>query len=189
MSLVKGTKLGPYEIQSQLGASGMGEVYCARDQRLGRDVAIKVLPQILAHDPERMARFEREARVLASLNHPHIASIYGVEESNGVRALVMERVEGTTLAEQLMKGPIALEEALAFAQQIAEALEYAHEHGIVHRDLKSANVKITPDGQLKVLDVGLAKALADDAEEISTNSPTFTSPVTRAGFLLGAAGR
>ena len=144
-----GNRIGPYEILSLIGKGGMGEVYRARDTKLDRDVAIKVLPEAFAHDPERLARFEREAKVLASLNHPNIAQIYGVEE----RALVMELVEGETL-----KGPLPIETALDYAKQIAEALEAAHEKGIIHRDLKPANMKLTSDGVVKVLDFGLAKA-------------------------------
>src|SRR6202795_344585 len=151
MILSVGEKLGPYEIVAPLGAGGMGEVYRARDTKLEREVAIKVLPHLLAQDPERLARFEREAKVLASLNHPNIAQIYGVEESNGVRALVMELVPGETL-----KGPLTLETALNYARQIAEALEAAHEKAITHRDLKPANIMITPAGVVKVLDFGLA---------------------------------
>ena len=159
MSLSLGTKLGPYEIVSLLGAGGMGEVYRARDAKLGRDVAIKVLPQLFAGSPERMARFEREAKLLASLNHPNIASIYGFEDSGSVGALVMELVSGPTLAERLQQGPLPLDEALPLSKQIAEALEYAHERGIVHRDLKPANIKLTSDGAVKILDFGLAKAI------------------------------
>ena len=166
----------------------MGEVYRARDSRLNRDVALKVLPEIFARDAERMARFEREAQVLASLNHPNIAALYGLEESHGVRALVMELVEGPTLAQRLESGPLAVEDALPIAKQIAEALEYAHERGIIHRDLKPANVKLTRDGAAKVLDFGLAKALYDDP--ISGNmqdSPTLSLAATRAGMILGTA--
>src|ERR1700687_1550 len=144
-----------YRITAKLGEGGMGEVYRAIDTKLGREVAIKILPEAFAEDTERLARFEREAKVLASLNHPNIAAIYGVEE----RALVMELVEGPTLAERIAQGPIPLAEALPIARQIAEALEYAHERGVVHRDLKPANIKITPEGRVKVLDFGLAKAL------------------------------
>src|SRR6202162_170393 len=144
MTLSAGTRLGPYEILSPLGAGGMGEVYRAKDTKLGREVAIKVLPESLSADPERLARFEREARVLASLNHPHIASIYGMEESTSVKALVLELVEGQTLQDRIEAGPIPVEETLGIARQIAEALEVAHEKGIVHRDLKPANVKIDP---------------------------------------------
>src|SRR5580700_5190610 len=177
-----------YRIQAKIGAGGMGEVYRATDTRLNRDVAIKVLPEALARDADRMARFEREAKLLASLNHPHIASIYGLEESNGVRALVMELVEGPTLAERIKLGPLPLDEALPIAKQIAEALEYAHERNIIHRDLKPSNVKTTPDGAAKVLDFGLAKALEDDisAVDIST-SPTLSHAATQAGILLGTA--
>ena len=159
MSLSSGTKLGSYEIVSPLGVGGMGEVYRARDTRLGREVALKVLPTAFASDPERMARFQREAQVLASLNHPRIGAIYGFEDSNGVRALVMELIEGPTLADRIARGPIPIDEALPLAREIAEALEAAHDRGIVHRDLKPANVKITPDGNVKVLDFGLAKAV------------------------------
>ena len=188
MSLGAGVRLGPYEVVSLLGAGGMGEVYRARDDRLGREVAIKVLPAAFATDHERMVRFQREARVLASLNHPHIASIYGFEESNSTRALVMELVEGPTLDQRIAQGAIPIEEALPIARQIAEALEYAHECGIVHRDLKSANVKLTLDGAVKVLDFGLAKALSDDplSPDVS-NSPTFSAIATRAGTILGTA--
>src|SRR5438093_4761911 len=142
MTLATGTKLGPYEIAAPLGAGGMGEVYRARDGRLGREVAIKVLPESFANDPDRLARFEREAQLLASLNHPNIAIIHGLEESSGVRALVMELVEGPTLADRIAQGPIPLAEALVIAKQVADALEAAHEQGIIHRDLKPANIKV-----------------------------------------------
>ncbi len=192
MSIQPGTKLGPYEVVSAIGAGGMGEVYCATDSRLNRSVAIKVLPAEYAGDPERMARFEREARVLASLNHPHIATLHGFEESGAVRALVMELVEGPTLAEHIAQGPAPLEEALAIGRQVADALEYAHERGIVHRDLKPANVKLTPSGDVKVLDFGLAKALENEASRHASSfgpadSPTFSMNATRAGVLLGTA--
>jgi eukaryotic-like serine/threonine-protein kinase len=188
MPLTNDAKLGPYEIISPLGAGGMGEVYRARDSKLGRDVALKVISEQFANDAERMARFEREAKVLASLNHPSIAHIYGLEDSGGIRALVMELVEGQTLAERIARGPIPLEETLSIAKQIAEALEYAHERGIVHRDLKPANVKITPDGAVKVLDFGLAKAIEENSgvEDIG-NSPTLSMGATRAGVILGTA--
>jgi serine/threonine-protein kinase len=152
-----------YRILSKLGAGGMGEVWLATDTKLGRDVAIKVLPEAFAADPDRMARFTREAQVLASLNHPNIAAIYGVED----RALVMELVEGPTLAEQIVQGAMPLDEALPVAKQIAEALDYAHERGVVHRDLKPANIKVTPEGRVKVLDFGLAKALAGESAAMS----------------------
>ncbi|MGH9662170.1 MAG: serine/threonine-protein kinase, partial [Bryobacteraceae bacterium] len=178
-----GRTFAHYEITEKLGAGGMGEVYRARDTRLDRDVALKVLPDRFALDAERMARFHREAQVLASLNHPNIAAIYGLEESGGVRALVMELVEGTTLA-----GPLALDDALPIARQIAEALEAAHEKGIVHRDLKPANIKVTRDGTVKILDFGLAKALDDDpAASDARNSPTLSLAATRAGVILGTA--
>ena len=157
MALAAGKRLGPYEIVGLLGAGGMGEVYRARDPKLNRDVALKVLPEALAADAERMARFEREAQVLAALNHPGIAAIHGLEESNATRALVMELVEGPTLSDRIAAGPIPVDEAIAIARQIAEALEAAHERGIIHRDLKPANVKVREDGTVKVLDFGLAR--------------------------------
>ena len=180
MPLSAGTRLGPYEVLAPIGAGGMGEVYRARDTKLDRDVAIKVLPAALAQDPERLARFEREAKVLASLNHPNIAQIYGVEE----RALVMELVPGESL-----KGPLPLETALNYAQQIADALEAAHDKGIVHRDLKPANIMITPAGVVKVLDFGLAAIPQASAGDPSNpaNSPTLTISPTRAGMILGTA--
>lgn len=188
MTLARSTKVGPYEIIAPLGAGGMGEVYRARDTRLGREVALKVLPEAFARDAERMIRFEREAKVLASLNHPNIAAIYGLEESHSSSALVIELVEGPTLGERIGQGPLPLEDALAIAAQIAEAVEYAHERGIVHRDLKPANIKLTTDGKVKVLDFGLAKALeGETAQEELQNSPTLTAVATQAGVLLGTA--
>jgi len=180
--------LGPYEVLSLLGAGGMGEVYRARDTKLNRDVALKVLPEVFARDAERMARFRREAQVLASLNHPNIATIYGLEESNGNCALVMELVEGPTLADRIRQGAIPLDEALPIARQIAEALEAAHEKGIVHRDLKLANIKIKPDGAVKVLDFGLAK-MAEAAATASNpdESPTVPMGATLVGQILGTA--
>ena len=159
MSLGHGDRLGPYEVVAAIGAGGMGEIYRARDTKLNRDVAIKVLLPAVANDPERLARFSREAQVLASLNHPNIAQIHGLEDSGGVPALVMELVEGPTLADRIAKGAIPLDEALPIAKQIAEALEAAHEQGIIHRDLKPANIKVKADGAVKVLDFGLAKAM------------------------------
>src|SRR5213078_3831032 len=187
MPLDPGTRLGPYEILSALGAGGMGEVYRARDTRLQRDVAIKVLPEIFATDSERLARLKREAQLLASLNHPNIAAIYGFEETGPVHALALELVEGPTLADRLAHGPIPLDEAMPIARQIAEALEAAHEKGIIHRDLKPANIKLRPDGSVKVLDFGLAKGIEGDAppHALSSLSPTFTSPAaTRMGMIL-----
>jgi eukaryotic-like serine/threonine-protein kinase len=187
MALAPGSRVGPYEVVSALGAGGMGEVYRATDTKLGRDVAIKVLPASLAQDPERLARFGREARILASLNHPHIAQIYGVEESGTTRGLVMELVDGETLADRISRGPVALDEALAIARQIAEALAAAHDLGIVHRDLKSANVKMTDAGVVKVLDFGLAKAI-DSSPSGESMLTTVTSPaMTQAGLILGTA--
>src|SRR5919198_2076896 len=159
MGLTSGSRLGPYEIQSPLGAGGMGEVYKAHDTKLGRDVALKILPETFIHDPDRVARFRREAQVLASLNHPHIGAIYGLEEANGSQFLVLELVEGGTLADRLKSGPLPVDEALTVARQIADALEAAHEKGIIHRDLKPANIAFTTGSQVKVLDFGLAKAL------------------------------
>ena len=180
MALTAGTRLGAYEILSLLGVGGMGEVYRARDTKLNRDVALKVLPSEFASDPERMARFKREAQLLASLNHTNIAAIYGLEECDGVRALIMELAEGPTLADRISRGPIALDEALSIARQIAEALEAAHEKGIIHRDLKPANIKVTPEGTVKVLDFGLAKALEGEAAEADgSNSPTLTMAATK----------
>ena len=198
MSLVPGARLGPYEILSALGAGGMGEVYRAKDTTLHRDVALKILPESFALDPDRLARFKREAQVLASLNHPNVAAIYGFEESNpspgsgqaAVQALVLELVEGSTLADRIAKGPIPIDEALPIARQIAEGLEAAHEQGIIHRDLKPSNIKLRPDGTVKVLAFGLAKALepASVAGDLS-QSPTITSPamMTGLGVLFGTA--
>jgi len=188
MALLTGSQLGPYQIVSPLGVGGMGEVYRAHDSRLRREVAIKVVPEATTHNPDRMARFSREAQFLAALNHPNIGGIYGLEESSTMLALVMELVEGPTLADRIATGPIPIEDALPIMKQITEALEYAHDRGIVHRDLKPANIKIKPDGTVKVLDFGLAKALSDDvrAADIS-NSPTLTAAATQAGLILGTA--
>ncbi len=190
MALVPGTRLGPYEITAQIGVGGMGEVYRATDTNLKRAVAIKVLPETVAADAERLARFQREAEVLASLNHPNIAIIHGLEKSDGVTGLVMELVEGPTLADRIGQGPIPIDEALAIAKQIADALEAAHEQGIIHRDLKPPNVKVRDDGTVKVLDFGLAKAMESPgamAPSVS-QSPTITTPaMTQAGMILGTA--
>jgi eukaryotic-like serine/threonine-protein kinase len=188
MPLPAGTRFGSYEIVAPLGAGGMGEVYRGRDAKLNRDVAIKVLPEIFALDRDRLARFEREAQVLAALNHPNIATVYGVSESPP--ALVMELVDGDDLAAVIARGPVPLDEALAIARQVAEALEAAHDRGIVHRDLKPANIKVRPDGTVKVLDFGLAKAFSPDpAEEAAQamNSPTLTMRATQMGLILGTA--
>jgi eukaryotic-like serine/threonine-protein kinase len=190
MSLSAGSRLGPYEVLSALGAGGMGEVYRARDTRLKRDVALKILPDSFASDPDRLARFQREAEVLASLNHPNIGAIHGLEESDSTRALVMELVEGATLADRIAQGPIPVDEAIAIARQIAEALEAAHEQGIIHRDLKPANIKLRSDGVVKVLDFGLAKALEPQRAAIDvSHSPTIASPtmMSGVGVLLGTA--
>ena len=168
----------------------MGEMYRARDTKLDRDVALKVLPQAFTDDPDRLARFEREAKVLASLNHPNIGHIYGLEESDGVRALVLELVEGPTLAERIAQGPIPVDEALPIATQIAEALEAAHEQGVIHRDLKPANIKVKDDGTVKVLDFGLAKAFQPEASDPSmSQSPTIslTAAATQMGMAIGTA--
>src|SRR5271169_3247732 len=188
MALATCSRLGPYEILAGIGAGGMGEVYRARDPKLGRDVALKVLPEAFARDAERMARFQREAKVLASLNHPNIASIYGLEDSSTTHALVMELVEGPTLADRIKSGPIPISEAMPIAKQMCDALEYAHERGIVHRDLKPANVKVTSDDAVKVLDFGLAKAIEGDAASVDiATSPTMSRMATLAGVLLGTA--
>src|SRR5262245_36546540 len=189
LALTLGTRVGPYEVTSLIGEGGMGQVYRARDTKLDRDVALKVLPESFVHDPDRLARFQREAKVLASLNHPNIAHIHGLEESNGVQALVMELVEGEDLAHRLARGAIPIDEALPIAKQIAGALEAAHEQGIIHRDLKPANIKVRADGMVKVLDFGLAKALdpMSSSPDVS-QSPTVTSPaMTQLGTILGTA--
>ena len=187
MPLQPGTTLGPYTVTAKIGEGGMGEVYRARDTKLDRDVALKVLPEAFTSDPDRLARFEREAKVLASLNHPNIGSIYGLEDADGQKALVLELIEGPTLADRIKQGPIPVDEALPIATQIAEALEAAHEQGIIHRDLKPANVKVKDDGTVKVLDFGLAKALAGDAQSDPSESPTLTAAATRAGVIMGTA--
>ena len=183
-----GSKVAHFEITGLLGSGGMGEVYQATDTKLGRSVAIKVLPGAFTHDADRLARFEREARVLASLNHSNIAAIHGLEESSGRRFLVMELVGGETLAERIKRGPIPVDESLQIAKQICEALESAHEKGIIHRDLKPANVKITPEGKVKVLDFGLAKAFeVEQANAALSNSPTISIGASHAGVILGTA--
>ena len=192
MALMPGDRLGPYEIRSSLGAGGMGEVYRAADTTLGRDVALKVLPDALARDPDRLARFEREARMLAALNHPHIAHIYGFERAGDSGALVLELVEGPTLAERIAQGALPVEETLTIAGQIADALESAHAQGIVHRDLKPANIKVTPEGTVKVLDFGLAKVTQASGSGTgvsgATAAPTITTPaMTAIGMILGTA--
>src|ERR1700694_4377739 len=188
MTISSGTRLGPYEITAPIGKGGMGEVWKAHDTKLARDVALKILPTAFASDPDRMARFEREARVLASLDHPNIAAIYGLEESNSLRALVLPLIDGPTLADRIAASPIPLDEAIQIARQIADAVEYAHERGGIHRDLKPANIKITSGGMVKMLDFGLAKALDDELATVSgTNSPTLTMGATRTGVLLGTA--
>ena len=188
MSLHPGTTLGAYTVTVQIGAGGMGEVYRARDTKLDRDVALKVLPEAFTADPDRLARFEREAKALASLNHPNIGHIYGLEEAEGTKALVLELIEGPTLADRIADGPIPVDEALPIAKQIAEALEAAHEQGIIHRDLKPANVKVKADGTVKVLDFGLAKAFQPEASGASAaESPTLTAAATQAGVIIGTA--
>jgi len=190
MTLGSGARLGPHEILAPLGAGGMGEVYRARDTKLGRDVALKILPATFTNDPERVARFRREAQVLAALNHPHIAQIYGLEDASNTQFLVLELVDGESLDKRIAHGPIPIDEALGIARQVAEALEAAHEKGIIHRDLKPANIALTKDGQVKVLDFGLAKAVESASGSIDAmNSPTITSPamMTGVGVILGTA--
>ncbi len=185
MALQPGTRLGVFEVLGPLGAGGMGEVYRARDTRLGRDVAIKVLPESFARDPAHAARFEREARLLAAINHPAIGAIYGAEEFDSLRCIIMELVPGETLTERIVRGPMPLEEACDLARQIAEALEAAHEKGVIHRDLKPSNIKITPEGKVKVLDLGLAKVIEVPSAEDLSQSPTQVDDQTRPGVILG----
>src|SRR5262245_38820055 len=186
MSLQIGQQLGSYEITSLIDKGGMGEVYRARDSKLKRDVAIKILPEEFSRDHDRVSRFQREAEVLASLNHTNIGSIYDLQESNGSRFLIMELVEGETLAERIGRGKLPIDEALQIAKSICEALEAAHEKGIVHRDLKPSNVKILPDGKVKVLDFGLAKAVeSSPANPAVSHSPTLSMAATNAGLILG----
>ena len=190
MALEPGTTLGAYTVTAKIGEGGMGEVYRARDTKLDRDVALKVLPQAFTDDPDRLTRFEREAKVLASLNHPNIGHIYGLEEAEGQKALVLELVEGPTLADRISQGPIPVDEALPIARQIAEALEAAHEQGVIHRDLKPANIKVRLDGMVKVLDFGLAKAFEPEAGSVSASmSPTIslTAAATQMGMVIGTA--
>ena len=190
MPLERGTRLGPYEIESVLGAGGMGEVYRARDTRLKRDVAIKILPAAFAQDPDRIARLQREAEVLATLNHPNIGGVFGFEESAAATGIVLELVDGPTLADRIVHGSLPIDECLAIAKQIADALDAAHDKNIIHRDLKPANIKITPGGKVKVLDFGLAK-LADTQPARGSSlsmSPTLAVQATSAGLILGTAG-
>jgi serine/threonine-protein kinase len=189
MSVVVGSRVGAFEVRSLIGRGGMGEVYRALDLTLGREVAVKVLPDSLSRDPERLARFAREARVLAGLNHPNIATVHGFEQADGVPTLVMELVDGPTLADRLAAGAVPTAEALSIARQIADALDAAHEHGVIHRDLKPGNVKIRPDGAVKVLDFGLAKTLdPPSSSSQAVSSPTITSPaLTQQGIILGTA--
>ena len=187
MALSPGTRLGHYDVTSLLGEGGMGQVWQATDTQLNRQVALKILPDAFADDPDRLARFTREAQILASLNHPNIAAIHGIEESEGTRALVLELVEGPTLADRIAKGPVPVDEALPIAKQIAEALEAAHEAGVIHRDLKPANIKVREDGTVKVLDFGLAKALDPNPEGDPSQSPTLTAAATQMGVIMGTA--
>ena len=187
MALHIGDRLGHYDVTALLGEGGMGQVWQATDTQLNRQVALKILPDAFAADPDRLARFTREAQILASLNHPNIAAIHGIEESDDTRALVLELVEGPTLADRISKGPIPLDEALPIAKQIAEALEAAHEAGVIHRDLKPANIKVREDGTVKVLDFGLAKALDPNPEGDPSQSPTLTAAATQMGVIMGTA--
>jgi serine/threonine protein kinase len=183
-----GQNLSRYSIMGKIGKGGMGEVYRVKDQKLGRDVAIKVLPEEFAKDQDRVVRFQREAKLLASLNHPNIASIYGLEEAEGINFLVLELIEGGTFGDRMKHGPIPVEESLKLALQITEALEAAHEKGVIHRDLKPANIKVTPEGKVKVLDFGLGKAFARDQEEVNlSNSPTLSDAATQQGVIPGTA--
>ena len=185
MPLSGGTRLGHYDVTALLGEGGMGQVWQATDTQLNRQVALKILPDAFAADPDRLARFQREAQILASLNHPNIAQIHGIEEAEGTRALVLELVEGPTLADRISKGAIPLDEALPIAKQIAEALEAAHEAGVIHRDLKPANIKVREDGTVKVLDFGLAKALDPTPIGDPSQSPTLTAAATQMGVIMG----
>src|SRR5215471_14000830 len=188
MALTVGTRLGSHQITALLGKGGMGEVYRARDTKLDRDVASEVLAEAFARDAARMTRFGREAKLLAALDHPNIAAVYGLEDSGDTRALVMQLAEGPTLADRIAIGPIPIEETLPIVREIAEALEYAHERGIIHRDLKPANVKVSANDMVKLLDFGLAKAMESEmAEESISDSPTLSRMATKAGMLLGTA--
>ena len=187
MSLEVGSRIAHYDVTALIGEGGMGQVYQATDTKLNRQVALKILPEAFATDPDRLARFQREAQVLASLNHPNIAQIHGIEEAEDTRALVLELVEGPTLADRIKQGPISVDEALPIAKQIAEALEAAHEQGVIHRDLKPANIKVKPDGTVKVLDFGLAKALDTTPEGDPPQSPTLTAAATQMGVIMGTA--
>ena len=188
MTISPGSRLAHYEVSGLLGAGGMGEVWRAKDTKLGRDVAIKVLPEAFTRDAERLARFEREARVLASVDHASIASIYGIEEADGQRFLVMQLAAGEDLSERLRRGPVPPVETIAIARQIADALEAAHEKGIVHRDLKPGNIKVDDEGNVTILDFGLAKALEGESEDVDlTNSPTMVKAATHSGMILGTA--
>ncbi len=183
-----GTTISHYKVLEKIGEGGMGVVYRATDTKLNRDVALKILPQQFASDSQRMGRFQREAEVLASLDHPNIGQIYGIEEAGQTKALVLQLIEGPTLADKIAQGPIPVEDALKFALKMAEGLDAAHEKGVIHRDLKPANVKITPEGQVKILDFGLAKALEVEAPDSSlSQSPTLTAAATQAGVILGTA--
>ena len=186
-----GQRIGNYQITDKLGAGGMGEVFRARDTQLGRDVAVKALPDVFAADPDRLTRFEREAKLLAGLNHTNIGAIYGIEESEGRRFLILELVEGEDVAQRLLRGPLPVEEVLEVSLQIAEALEAAHDQGVIHRDLKPANIQLTPEGHVKVLDFGLAKALdatgSDSSPDLSKSPTVMASSPTIAGVILGTA--
>jgi serine/threonine-protein kinase len=189
MGIATGSRFGPYEVTGLIGAGGMGEVYRATDTRLGRQVAIKTLPESLAADADRLARFEREAKLLAALNHAHIASVYNLDRHEGTLYLAMELVEGVSLEERLKTGALPVNEALPLALQIAQALEAAHEKGVVHRDLKPANIMLTPAGLVKVLDFGLAKAFSTDpAQATVAQSPALSLAMTQQGLILGTAG-